>query len=90
VWVGGRTSMSSLKGMSASGCDLAPLTAKACLLAGGAESSDPTGLLRSSILTTSSDGVTTVLAASLITDEDGDGGERERLHGRRSSHANAE
>jgi hypothetical protein len=74
---GGRTSISSLKGRSASGCDLAPFTATACLLAGGAESSDPPGLLRSSILTTSSDGVTTVLAASLIRADEG-GGIRER------------
>ena len=63
--------MSSFQGRSASGCDLAPLTDTACLLAGGADSSDPPGLLRSSILTMSSDGVTTVLAASLIRANDG-------------------
>ena len=64
--VGGwRTSMSSFHGMSASGCERAPLTVTACLLAGGAESSG-FGRLRSSILTASSDGIGTVLVASLI------------------------
>lgn len=58
--------MSSFHGMSASGCERAPLTVTACLLEGGAESSWPLGLLRSSILTLSSDGGATVLASSLI------------------------
>jgi hypothetical protein len=61
----GRTSMSSFHGMSASGCERAPLTVTACLLAGGAESSG-FARLRSSILTASSDGIGTVLVASLI------------------------
>lgn len=77
--IGGRTSMSSFHGMSASGCERAPLTVTACLLAGGAESSCPLGLLRSSILTLSSDGGATVLASSLITDTgDSAGGGRWR------------
>lgn len=58
--------MSSFQDMSASGCDLTPLTATACLFAGGAESSEALGRFRSSILTVSSDGGTTVLASSLI------------------------
>lgn len=58
--------MSSFHGMSASGCGLTPFTATACLLAGGAGSSEALGRLRSSILTVSSDGGTTVLASSLI------------------------
>ena len=63
---GGRTSMSSFQGMSASGCGLVPLMATAWRLAGGAASSEALGRLRSSILTVSSDGGTTVLASSLI------------------------
>lgn len=58
--------MSSFQGKSASACDLVPFTVTACLFAGGAESSGPPGLLRSSILTMSSDGGATVLASSLI------------------------
>jgi hypothetical protein len=57
--------MSSFHGMSASGCERAPLTVTACLFAGGA-SSCALALLRSSILTLSSDGGATVLASSLI------------------------
>ena len=63
--IGGRTSMSSFHGKSASGCERAPLTVTACLFAGGAESS-AIGRFRSSILTASSDGVATSLASSLI------------------------
>jgi hypothetical protein len=60
-----RTSMSSFHGKSVSGCERAPLTVKACLFAGGAESS-ALGRFRSSILTASSDGAATVLVSSLI------------------------
>jgi hypothetical protein len=67
--------MSSFHGRSASGCGLVPLTITACLFAGGAESSDPPGRLRSSI-TVSSDGGATVLAWRLISaDDDGFGEE---------------
>jgi hypothetical protein len=84
----GRTSMSSRKGRSASGCGRVPLTATACLFAGGAASSGPPGRLRSSILTVSSDGGATVLAWRLISADNsdrfvGDGEERRR---RRSGH----
>ena len=78
---GGRTSMSSFHGMSASGCGRAPLAVTACLFAGGAASSCPLGLLRSSILTASSEGGATVLASSLI----GQATSERRRHGTRSA-----